>query len=59
MTLGTVTSEQWPLDKDLQPRFTFIMNRAPKVEEVDVKYGDNDDRDWLFGRSNVRSGELI
>jgi DNA gyrase subunit B/topoisomerase-4 subunit B len=32
----TETAIQTLMGKDVQPRFTFIMNRAPKVEEIDV-----------------------
>ena len=32
----TEASIQTLMGKDVQPRFAFIMNRAPKVEEVDV-----------------------
>jgi DNA gyrase/topoisomerase IV subunit B len=32
----TEAAIQTLMGKDVQPRFTFIMNRAPKVEEVDV-----------------------
>ena len=32
----TEAAIQTLMGKDVQHRFTFIMNRAPKVEEVDV-----------------------
>ncbi|HJY79602.1 MAG TPA: DNA topoisomerase IV subunit B [Candidatus Binatia bacterium] len=35
-TARTEVAIQTLMGKDVQPRFAFIMNRAPKVEEVDV-----------------------
>jgi DNA gyrase subunit B/topoisomerase-4 subunit B len=35
-TARTEAAIQTLMGKDVQPRFAFIMNRAPKVEEVDV-----------------------
>jgi DNA gyrase/topoisomerase IV subunit B len=32
----TEAAIQTLMGRDVQPRFEFIMNRAPKVEEVDV-----------------------